>query len=139
MIILDTNVVSEVMRSEPNQAVLRWLDRQPASSLWVTAITCYEVEFGIHRLAKGRRRDALERGFQALVAEDLGGRVLALDASAALAAGAVGAALQAEGRTVDVRDLMITGIARVRQATVATRNVADFEDACEVVNPWDVG
>ena len=136
MIILDTNVVSEVMRTEPNEAVLRWFDRQPASSVWTTSITVYEIEFGLRRLPEGKRREALELGFRDLVSEDLGGRVLALDAEAALAAGALGAGLQARGTTVVVRDVMIAGIARARQATVATRNISDFENACEAFNPW---
>ena len=66
MIILDTNVVSEVMRTEPNEAVLRWFDRQPASSVWTTSITVYEIEFGLRRLPEGKRREALELGFRDL-------------------------------------------------------------------------
>ena len=137
MIILDTNVVSEVMRTEPNEAVLRWFDRQPANSVWTTAVTIYEIEFGLRRLPEGRRRSNLEQGFRALVSEDLGGRILSLNAEAALAAGALGAGLQASGKMGDVRDLMIAGFARAWQASVATRNVGDFENACQVLNPWE--
>ena len=137
MIILDTNVVSEVMRADPNDAVVGWLDRQPAHSVWTTAITLYEIEFGLQRLADGKRRRKLEQLFHATISEELGGRVLPCDAEAALAAGGLGAALQASGRTVDVRDVLIAGIVRARRATVATRNVSDFENACDVVNPWD--
>ena len=71
-----------------------------------------------------------------MLREDLRGRVLPFDTQAAVAAGAVAAAFRAQGRTVDVRDVQIAGIARVRQAPVATRNVCDFELACEVCNPW---
>ncbi len=137
MIVLDTNVVSEVMRVNPDEAVIRWLNRQPASSVWTTAITLYEVEFGLQRLPGGKRRSTLEALFRAIIAEELGGRVLSCDAKAALAAGGIGAALQAGGKTVDVRDLLIAGIVRARQATLATRNVSDFENACVVINPWE--
>jgi len=136
VIILDTNVISEVMRADPDEAVLRWFDQQPSSSVWTTSVTIYEIEFGLHRMAEGKRRNTLKRLFRELISEELGGRILSLDAEAALASGALGAALQASGKTVDVRDVMIAGIARARQATVATRNVTDFENACEVLNPW---
>lgn len=136
MIILDTNVISEVMRADPDETVLRWFDRQPSSSVWTTSVTIYEIEFGLRRMAEGQRRSTLERLFREIVAEELGGRILPLDAEAALASGALGANLQGSGKTVDVRDVLIAGIARARQATVATRNVSDFENACEVLNPW---
>ncbi|MEE9391198.1 MAG: type II toxin-antitoxin system VapC family toxin [Planctomycetota bacterium] len=137
MIILDTNVISEVMRAEPDEAVVRWFDRQPASSVWTTSVTIYEIEFGLRRMAEGKRRNTLERLFRELISEELGGRILSLDAEAALASGALGAALQASGKNVDVRDVLIAGIARARQATVATRNVSDFENSCQVLNPWE--
>jgi len=137
VIILDTNVVSEFMRSDPEQVVVRWLDLQPANSVWTSAITIYEIALGLNRLAQGTRRHTLERQFHDMLAFDLGGRVLPFNTEAALASGAIGAALQAIGKTVDVRDVMIAGISRSRQATVATRNVADFENACEVINPWE--
>lgn len=137
MIILDTNVVSEVMRAEPNEAVVRWFDRQPASSVWVTTITIYEIEFGLRLLPKGKRRTSLEKNFREMIAEDLGGRVLVFDMEAAVAAGALAAELKSRGKNVDHRDLMIAGVARARNATVATRNVSDFEGACQVFNPWE--
>lgn len=137
MIILDTNVLSAVMQREPPAAVLEWLNRQPASSVWTTAITVFEVEYGLCRLPGGKRRAALEEAFRAVIAEDLEGRILSFDVAGALAAGAISAALVAEGETVEIRDVQIAGIARARQATVATRNVRHFERACVVINPWE--
>lgn len=145
MIILDTNVLSAVMQSTPHEAVVAWLNRQPASSIWTTAITVFEIEYGLQRLPAGKRRTGLETAFRSVLTEDLGGRILAFDAQAALAAGAISAALEsdgsaalaADGQAVDVRDVQIAGIARARQAIVATRNVKHFERACSVTNPWD--
>ena len=136
MIILDTNVLSAVMQSEPPEAVVAWLDRQPANSVWTSAITIFEIEYGLQRLPKGKRRAGLDEAFRALMTEELGGRILSFDAEAAFAAGSISAALEAEGKLVDVRDVQIAGIARARRAVVATRNVKHFEQACAIVNPW---
>lgn len=137
MIVLDTNVLSAVMQNDPPQAVVSWLDRQPASSVWTTAITVFEIEFGLQRLPQGKRRVALEEAFRAVMAEDLGGRILTFDAEAAFAAGAISAALQAVGNTVEFRDVLIAGTVRTRQAVLATRNVKHFARSCDVVNPWE--
>jgi predicted nucleic acid-binding protein len=136
MILLDTNVLSAVMQAEPPEVVIAWLDRQPARSVWTTAITVFEVEYGLQRLPSGRRRSQLEETFRATIADDLGGRILALDAQAASAAGAIAAALAAAGRTPDFRDALIAGIARARGAVLATRNVKHFEGVCQLVDPW---
>ncbi|MEO6596513.1 MAG: type II toxin-antitoxin system VapC family toxin [Planctomycetota bacterium] len=137
MIILDTNVVSVFMKEVPDEAVVAWLDRQPAGSEWTTAITVFEVEYGLHRLPEGQRRKHLEAAFHAMIHEDLGGRVLPFDTPAAMAAGPLVAALQARGFNTEIRDMQIAGIARVRNAPEATRNVRDFEQACVVRNPWE--
>ena len=137
MIILDTNVLTAVMQREPSQVVVAWLDRQPVSSVWTTSVTVFEIEYGLHRLPEGKRRAGLGEAFRALIAEDLGGRILSFDVEAALAAGAISAALEAEGKKVEIRDVLIAGIARARQAAVATRNVKHFERACTVINPWE--
>ena len=136
MIILDTNVLSAVMQSEPPDTVIAWLDRQPAGSVWTTAVTIFEIEYGLQRLPKGKRRAGLEDAFRTLMTEDLGGRILSFDAQAALAAGSISAALEAEGKLVEVRDVQIAGIARASPAVVATRNIKHFERTCRVVNPW---
>lgn len=136
MIILDTNVLSAFMRPDPDLKVADWLDRQPSASVWTTAVTIFEIEFGLQRMPQGKRREFRERKFQELVSQVLDGRVLSFDTKAAIAAGALSAALQAQGRTVEIRDVQIAGIARSRNAAVATGNVKHFELACEVHNPW---
>ena len=137
MIILDTNVLSELMRRVPDPAVLAWLDRQPPLSIWITTITLFECQFGLALMPIGRRRQALETSFAALLAEDLDKRVLAFDTEAAAQAAALAAQRQLAGRPVDIRDTQIAGIAQSRRATVATRNLKHFEGlSVPVVNPW---
>ena len=137
MIILDTNVLSELMRRAPDSAVLAWLDRQPPLSIWITSITLFECQFGLALMSIGRRRQALETSFAALLAEDLDKRVLAFDTEAAAQAAALAAQRQLAGRPVDIRDTQIAGIAQSRRATVATRNLKHFEGlSVPVVNPW---
>lgn len=137
MIILDTNVLSELMRRAPDSAVLAWLDRQPPLSIWITSITLFECQFGLALMPTGRRRQALETSFAALLAEDLDKRVLAFDTEAAAQAATLAAQRQLAGRPVDIRDTQIAGIAQSRRATLATRNLNHFEGlSVPVVNPW---
>jgi predicted nucleic acid-binding protein len=140
VIILDTNVLSALMRTAPDPEVVAWLDRQAAESLWITSITVFEARFGLALLASGRRRRALERAFGLLVEEDLENRVLDFDVAAATASAQLAAARQQAGRPVDMRDTQIAGIAVARRATLATRNVRHFADlAVPVVDPWSAG
>ena len=137
MIILDTNVLSAVMRTTPEAAVVEWLDRQPADSVWLTSITVFETRFGLALLPKGRRRAGLERAFARVVSEDLANRVLDFDRAAALAAAQIAADRQRAGRPVDLRDTLIAGIAQARRATIATRNTGHFAGLdVPVVDPW---
>lgn len=137
MILLDTNVLSALMQREPDEAVVAWLDRQPSESIWTTSITVFEVRMGLELLAKGRRRSRLEKEFDRLLAEDLDGRVQCFDRAAADAAGTIAASRQRAGRTVEIRDVQIAGIASVRKATLATRNVRHFEGlGIRLVDPW---
>jgi predicted nucleic acid-binding protein len=139
VIILDTNVISAAMQREPTVEVVAWLDQQAVSSVWTTAVTVFEIEFGLRRLPEGKRRAALEEAFRALLTEELGNRILPFDAQAAIAGGTIAAELEGSGNHVEIRDLQIASIASVRNATVATRNVRHFERACSVVNPWEHG
>jgi toxin FitB len=137
VIVLDTNVLSALMRAVPEKAVTEWLDRQPGESVWITSITLFETRFGLALLPPGRRRRALEVAFDDLLKEDLENRVLDFDSAAATAAGMLAAARQKSGRPVDMRDTQIAGIVLARRATLATRNVRDFADLnVSVVNPW---
>lgn len=138
MIILDTNVLSALMRTAPETAVVRWLDQQPAESIWITSITLFESRLGLALLPKGRRRQALELAFDRLLEEDLENRVLDFDSVAATEAAALAAVRQKAGRPVDMRDTQIAGIALARRATLATRNVRHFQDlSVTVVDPWE--
>ncbi|MBI3493815.1 MAG: type II toxin-antitoxin system VapC family toxin [Acidobacteria bacterium] len=137
MIILDTNVLSALMRTAPEAAVVSWLDRQPAESVWITSITVFEARLGLALLPQSRRRRALEAAFAGLLEDDLENRVLDFDTAAANAAASLAAARQRAGRPADMRDTQIAGIALARHATLATRNVRHFADLkVPVVDPW---
>ena len=137
MIILDTNVLSAVMSAAPDPRVIEWLDRQPAESIWLTTITVFETRMGLALLPPSERRRALELSFALLLHEDLENRVLDFDVDACVAAAELAAKRQQAGRTVDVRDTEIAGIAIARRATLATRNVRHFDDLdIPVVDPW---
>ena len=125
------------MREVPDPVVVRWLDEQPTESIWTTAVTVFEIRFGIDHLPAGRRRRRLEEAFGQLLAEDLDGRIQTFDATAAQAAGVIAADLQRSGQTVEIRDVQIAGIARSRRATVATGNRRHFDPTgVDVVDPW---
>lgn len=137
MIVLDTNVLSALMRTTPEPPVVAWLDRQPAESVWITSITVFEARRGLALLPQGRRRRALETAFARLLEEDLEHRVLDFDLAAANAAASLAADRQKAGRPVDLRDTQIAGIVAARRATLATRNVRHFADLkVPVVDPW---
>ena len=137
MILLDTNVVSALMRRDPDPLVVAWLDGLPAESVWTTSITVFEVRFGLERLPAGRRRRLLEEAFTKALEEDFESRVLPFDQTAAQAAGRIAAERQRAGRTVEIRDVQIAGIAAARKATIATGNLRHFEGlGVPLVNPW---
>ena len=137
MIVLDTNVLSALMRTNPEAVVVEWLDRQPADSVWLTSITVFEARFGLALLPKGRRRTGLERAFNRVLTEDLSSRVLTLDEMAAVTAAQLAADRRRAGRIVDLRDTLIAGIAQARRATIATRNTRHFDGVdVPVVDPW---
>jgi predicted nucleic acid-binding protein len=136
MIILDTNVLSALMRQTPDRNVVTWLDQQPRSSIWTTSITVLEVRFGLQSMAVGKRRFALIQAFESVL-ETIGQRVVAFDVSAAEQAGDLMASRHQQGRPRDLRDTMIAGIALAQHATLATRNTAHFDDtSVPLINPW---
>ena len=137
MIILDTNVLGALMRTAPEAAVVAWLDRQPAQSVWITSITLFETRFGLALLPIGRRRQMLETLFARLLNEDLENRVLDFDSAAATESASLAAVRRKSGRPVDMRDTQIAGIVLARRATLATRNVRHFRDLkISIVDPW---
>jgi toxin FitB len=137
MIILDTNVLSELMRQMPDHRVLAWLDRQPQTSVWITALTMFEIQFGIETLVPSKRRTQLMKTFESTLVEDIGQRIAPFDAAAAQHAAILMASRHKEGRPVELRDTLIAGIALARHATLATRNINHFQDLpVPVVDPW---
>ena len=138
MIILDTNVVSELMKSAPAIAVTGWVANQPASSLYATSVTQAEILHGILLLPAGKRRAALESAAQAMFQEDFGGRVLPFGGEAARAYAQIAAQRRHAGRPISQFDAQIAAIARSVRAAVATRNGSDYEGCgIAVVNPWE--
>ena len=137
MLVLDTNVVSELMRERPNPEVLHWVDDQPTGNLFVTSVTEAEVRTGIAILPEGERRRGLaaaaERLFSVLFSE----RILPFDSDAARTYAILSAERRAAGRPISQADCQIAAIARCRGMSVVTRNVNDFEESgFEVINPW---
>ena len=140
MIILDTNVVSEIMLPKPDERVTRWLDLQPRTSIWTTSVTVFEIRFGLETMPVGKRRTALMASFERWLAEVVQQRIASYDETAARRAAELAADRQRRGRPGELRDTMIAGIVLASHAKLATRNVKHFEDiASSVVNPWDRG
>ena len=138
MIVLDTNVISEIMLPRPEPQVLIWLDRQPGSSIWTTAVNIFEIRSGLQSMPVGKRRAALMDLFERWLAEVAKGRIVIFDEAAARRAADINALRKEAGRPGDSRDTMIAGIVLASYTKIATRNVKHFEDiASLVVNPWD--
>lgn len=138
MIVLDTNVVSELMKSAPDGAVVRWIADQHATSLYTTSITQAEVLHGILLLPAGKRRAALEAAAEAMFDKDFGGRVLPFGSGAARAYAQIAAQRRRSGRPISNFDAQIAAITRTARAAVATRNVGDYADCgIKVMNPWE--
>ena len=139
MIILDTNVLSELMKPKPSAEVTAWVRKQPATDLFTTSITEAEIFYGIELLPRGKRREGLLAAAESMFTEDLAGRILGFESAAACFFAKIAAHRYALGRPISHADAQIAAIARIRGAKVATRNIADFEDcAIEVIDPWNV-
>ena len=140
MIILDTNVLSELMRREPSSRVVAWAAEQPVNELFTTSVTQAEIFYGIELLPGGKRRTRLLAAAEAMFAEDLRSRILPFESDAARAFSRIAARRRALGRPITYADAQIAAIALTRRAKLATRNVADFRD-CDIalVNPWNGG
>lgn len=137
MIVLDTNILSELMRPSPEAKVLTWLEQQAGDALFTTAICRGEMLYGAHRLPAGRRRDDMFQAIEEIFSTDMAGRVLPYDEAAADAHAELAAKRCAVGRPGSQSDMMIAGIVRAHGAALATRNVRDFEDCGIVlVDPW---
>jgi len=137
MIVLDTNVVSELMRPTPHEMVLAWISRRAASTLCTTTITQAEVLVGVLLLPKGKRRDALDRAAEGMFESDFAERVLPFTTSAARAYARITAARTRAGKPISVFDAQIAAITHASASSLATRNVDDFAGCgIEVIDPW---
>jgi predicted nucleic acid-binding protein len=138
MIILDTNVLSELMRPKPSASVLAWIAKQPESELFTTSITEAEIFYGIEVLPKGKRREHLIRAAEVVFTEDFSGRIYGFDSAAARAFSKIASSRRTSGRPISQLDAQIAAIATTRRAKVATRDVRGFEQCgVDVVDPWN--
>jgi toxin FitB len=137
MIVLDTNVLSELVRSEPDEGVMSWIDSLDTAEVSTTAITTAELLYGVARLPQGRRRQRLSEAVEGLIEDDLGGRVEPFDAMAAAHYAELVSVRDRAGRPISVADAQIAAICRKLGATLATRNLDDFEGTgVDLVDPW---
>lgn len=140
MILLDTNVLSELMRPAPDLGVERWLAGQPDASVFISAITEAELRYGAAVLPSGKRRSVLVTEIEGMLGEEFGGRILPFDSLAARAFAIIASDRRHAGKPISQADAQIAAIARSRGASLATRNVPDFEGCgVEVINPWQIG
>jgi toxin FitB len=137
MTVLDTNVVSEVLKPSPSRVVLRWLAVQEPRAVFITTITQAELLYGIESLPAGKRRVNLSAETERTFEEDFPGRILPFDEDSARMFAKIARDRKASGRPISQLDAMIAAIARSRSAAVATRNTNDFEGCgIRVINPW---
>ena len=138
MFVLDTNVVSELMRPAPHPVIASWVAERATSNLFLTAVTEAELRFGLAVMPPGKRRDGLRTGLERMMGTGFANRVLPFDSGAARAYAGIAAARRRMGRPITQADCQIAAIARSRGMAVATRNIRDFEDmGIDIFNPWD--
>jgi predicted nucleic acid-binding protein len=137
VIVLDTNVISELMRAEPHPAVMGWVARQPRALLYTTYISQAEILYGIEALPEGRRRSALAAAAAAVFVEDFAGRILAFEATAAARYADIVVARRQAGNPIEGFDALIAATALARKASVATRDTGGFAGrGLTLIDPW---
>jgi len=137
VILLDTNVISELIRPAPDAAVRRFLRARSPGELFTSAVCEAELRYGLERMPGGRRRDDLTARIVAFLTEAFPDRIMPFDSACAACYGEIRASREAAGRPITIEDAMIAATVRAHGAALATRNLADFEDTgTEVVNPW---
>lgn len=138
MILLDTNVLSELMRPIPEPSVVQWIDAIPEWDLWISAITVAEIQLGIALLNGGKRKRMLGDLAEQMFVEDFGDRILPFDYLAATEYAKIVADRTHIGRPISVEDAQIAAIARTADLSLATRNTKDFIDipGIDLINPW---
>jgi toxin FitB len=137
VIILDTSVLSALMRDVPDRTVLEWLDRQPEYSIWTTAISVFEIHAGLEHMPAGKKKSALAEEFARLL-DEIHHRISVFGEEAARQSAKLAAERQKRGQPGEIRDTMIAGIVLAQNATLATRNTGHFSDiAAKIVDPWN--
>lgn len=138
MIILDTNIISELMKTSPDDHVIRWLDEQDPITLCITSVTIAEITYGLDALPAGKRREYLEEAFNQVIVEAFKHRVMSFDVAAAHIYGKLMGRRKTAGRPLSILDGQIAAIAKANQTGLATRNIRDFFD-CELnlINPFE--
>jgi toxin FitB len=138
--LLDTNVLSETSKPQPDDGVKAWLHNVDEDMLFVSAVTLAELRFGIERLAQGARRSGLELWLRESLTERLGSRLLVVDSAVAHEWGTLQAETEARGRRMNQMDCFLAATARIHQLIIVTRNTEDFSAVvCELFNPWTSG
>ena len=138
MIVLDTNVLSELMRPEPHPAVFAWVAAQPRASLYTTSLNRAEVLYGVAALPKGRRKEALAAAAELMFQEDLAGRILPFDGNGAVHYAKLVIDRRDSGAPIEAFDALIAAATLAAGAGIATRDVGGFAGCgLSVVNPWE--
>ena len=138
MILLDTNVISELMRAAPDKDVLEWVGRQSREDLYTSSIVQSEILYGVATLPLGRRKAGLAEAAAAMFHDEFRGRVLAYDHQAAVQYADIVSIRRSIGRPIEAFDAMIAATARAHSIAVATRNIADFEECgVDLIDPWN--
>lgn len=137
MMLLDTNVLSELMRQQPDRQVLAWLDDQQTETIFVSAVTVAELMYGIERLPEGRRKTSLRETAWTMLEKDFDGRILPFDGTAATRYALLAAERERAGRPIGMADAQIAATCLGTRADLATRNTKDFTGLGLVLtNPW---
>lgn len=137
MILLDTNIISELMRPSPHESVAQWLSHQPLAHLWISSITVTEILYGLERIPKGSRRQVMFLEFNQFISKGFHKNMKVFDYAAAVIAAQIRAAREARGRPMSMADAQIAAIARVHGFALATRNTKDFESCgLTLINPF---
>ena len=137
MIVLDTNVVSEMMRPVPDAKAKQWLNAQATEELWLNSIVVAELLFGVVRMPEGARKQRLLQTSKEIIEQNFAGRILSFDLEAAAAYAEISARCMAKGRPIDMPDAQIAAICWVQDAQLATRNTKHFEGlGLKLINPW---
>lgn len=136
--LLDTNVISEPMKAQPNEGVLAWLADVDEDCVFVSVVTITELRYGIERLAHGKRRELLDRWLQKDLIPRFAGRILPVDVDVADLCGKLVALSESKGRPLEVRDGFIAATAEAFGLALVTRNASDFEPTVKtIVTPWE--